>query len=611
VTAGSDIGLLGRGNEEAQSSKGWRIWSIEDENRRATVPYNMAKNEETIVAGMQLDFTATKKLEKPLYPQEDPVECDPLPILWVLNTSGQLTGWTVMYTPGIKAGKRPASMMPVDRQQKTQAQLESAKQIDEGEQHDRELREKERQVKKQTAQASIEESPQKLVQSPAEPVETPARTPIKPTPVTPVPVLAPLSQPPSNKPTQSGFGKPSLLGVSTFGQTGQLGGTLPGLSGMYPGVAGGSQPTHAFERSTGLAPFGASTPGSMSSGFAKYSSQSGQGSGFLSGSTQTGSFLSGGQTSSFLQGGQESGFTKAGADQGFGKYVSVRGFGIPQSMTTPSSFSDGGFLASRSESSKPAPFGGSPTNSLSQRTQSLTSPTGRTQSYDMLDDTETESDHSTGDESESDEDNSVRVDALNFGDEGFNLDLDGKGVENTEQPFTPLKNEGLSQTIAGSPAESPSSVGDGGYLKVGIPITPSPRPGKSSPIEEVIDITPSGRDKSQVPETSPIPISRPMQEQRRFTESNATPTITPAKQTPSRVIEKAIVPPDSFIPQAPQNPPSLPEKPSPSSTKEPIGRTFGPFRNKADTRQSVFVSSTGGSSSKFSDSTVYNILKIR
>lgn len=115
VTAGSDIGLLGRGSE-TESSKDWRVWSIEDENRRATVPYNMEKNEETIVVGMHLDFTATKKLEKPLYPDEDPLECESLPILWVLNTSGQLAGWTVMYIPGIKAGERPVSMMPIETQ---------------------------------------------------------------------------------------------------------------------------------------------------------------------------------------------------------------------------------------------------------------------------------------------------------------------------------------------------------------------------------------------------------------------------------------------------------------------------------------------------------------
>src|SRR5271169_3748232 len=37
VTAGSDIGLLGRGTE-TDPSKNWRVWSIEGENRRATVP---------------------------------------------------------------------------------------------------------------------------------------------------------------------------------------------------------------------------------------------------------------------------------------------------------------------------------------------------------------------------------------------------------------------------------------------------------------------------------------------------------------------------------------------------------------------------------------------
>ena len=77
ATASSDIGLIGRGTLE-EISTGWRIWSIEDENRRAAVPYDMEKGEETIVAGMQLDFTATKNLEKPLYPDEQLSECGPL-----------------------------------------------------------------------------------------------------------------------------------------------------------------------------------------------------------------------------------------------------------------------------------------------------------------------------------------------------------------------------------------------------------------------------------------------------------------------------------------------------------------------------------------------------
>src|SRR5271169_4244698 len=95
VTAGSDIGLLGRRTES--SSDQWRVWTVEDESRRATIPYDMEKNEETIAVGMQLDFTATKELKNPLYPNEEPPECAPLPILWVLNTQGQLAGWNIMY----------------------------------------------------------------------------------------------------------------------------------------------------------------------------------------------------------------------------------------------------------------------------------------------------------------------------------------------------------------------------------------------------------------------------------------------------------------------------------------------------------------------------------
>lgn len=597
VTAGSDIGLLGRGSE-TESSKDWRVWSIEDENRRATVPYNMEKNEETIVVGMHLDFTATKKLEKPLYPDEDPLECESLPILWVLNTSGQLAGWTVMYIPGIKAGERPVSMMPIETQdeywqKKKEERLKEAEQVDEGEQRDRILWEKEWQEASSTKQLSpvaAQRTPENPSRPPSQPGQTAVQTPNKATLVQSSPISTIPSQPTlsTNQASHPAFGKPSQLGAPTFGS--QVFGP------------------------------GRSTSGSMGGGFAKYSSsQLSQGSSFLSGqSSQTGSFLQNSKGGSFLQGGQTSSFLQAGQDQGFGKYAAGRGFETSQSMTTPSSFSEGGFLANKPASSPSSPFGSSPKGSLSQRTQSLTSPSSRTQSYDMLNDTD--SDDSKVDESESDEDNSVRVDALNFGESGFNLDLDTQSQKpdtKAEEPITPVRKdsskEGINRTISSpSTMESPSSVADKEYVRVGIPITPSPRSEKSmSTVEEVKDFTPSGREKSQITDESPVPASQASKEP-SVPNDKATPTIIHSKPTAPLVVEKAITPPAPFSPQLPSQPTTkLPPISffSPPSTIPPVWtkdtiRTVSPDRSKVELRQFVPVSGTADISSRLSDSTV-------
>jgi hypothetical protein len=588
VTAGSDIGLLGRGDETDPKER-WRIWTIEDENRRPTVPYDMEKNEETIVVGMQLDFTATKKIEKPLYPDEDPAECDPLPILWLLNTSGQLAGWTIMYIPGIKAGERPVAMQPMEWQdqywrKEQEMRLKEAEQIDPEEQKDHELWEKEWQThfsaKKENDPPKASEgltqpqSPQqveavqKSAQAPTpstlseKTLEPAVKTSTEANPSTisttqPTPFGgSQVSQPTFGQSSQSGANKPTA-----FGQTSQLGGTSPGQPRQFSTFGAGlnaNRTGHVFGQSSGLGAFSSPTPGSGAGGFAKYSSsQQSSGSGFLAGSSgQTGSFLSGAKGGSFLQGGQteqtgsflqagqsgsflqgQSGnaFAKAGQDQGFAKFATPnRGFGTtPQSTTAPPSLSDSGFLASKPGTTPTPQFGLSSKPSLSERTQSLTGSASRTQSYDLLDD---DSDETDTEELESEEEHSVRVDAdnLNFGDSGFDLNL-GKEVE---KPKTPVEEPPMSfskdslrelqdnaiATLSASSLSESPSMGDDDYVKVGIPSPTSP---KAAKIQESKDETPAPEVRLPSPKI-PQPISN-------------------RAVNPATTIEKAITPPSPVV----------------------------------------------------------------
>jgi len=627
VTAGSDIGLLGRGDD------GWRIWVTEDENRRATVPYNMEKNEETIVVGMQLDFTADKKISKPLYPDEDPVECEALPILWVLNTSGQLAGWTMMYVPGIKAGERPVSMMSLTEQDQywqtvREARLKNVLTSEELE--DKATWEKEWK-KAFSAEASA-------IASESKTDTTPTSKSVTATPEKQTPAISRPSQPNTNttQPSQPAFGQPSQLGANTspfgqtkppfgqpsqlgaaspafgqpsqlgaskpaaFGQTGQLGGALPGQSGLYSSFAPGlnaNRTGHVFGQSSGLGSFGSST----GSGFAKYTSSQSTG-GFLSGSNAStesflsgansgGSFLSAGQggsgsflqgahssgsgsflqgtqssgSGSFLQGGSANSLAKGGT-QGFEKFITPgQGFGT----AAPSSFSDGGFLAPKSSplgrTSKASPFGitQKPSPSLSERTQSLNKPESRSQSYDLLEDDSEETDEESGlSESETEDENTeVRVDPLSFGDAGFDLNLS----KDTERP-RPLSEEqrpveepqiGIGEKTPAPIESSTSSLSPSDdFVKVAIPSTPSPTLEKS-------DIT-----SRQTRETAPVPSSPPTDRGTKQSE----PAIAPLpkelpahlKITPPRS-DKAIISPDPIVPAQSQKsffpPQAVPQQP--------------------------------------------------
>lgn len=545
----------------------------------------MEKNEETIVVSMQFDFTATKKVEKPLYPDENPAECAALPILWVLNTEGQLAGWTVLYVPGIVAGERSLEMRSLEKQEqywKRELEKTSIAASDEKERGDREVWEK-------AWQASRGKRVQTTPKNTS--TQSPTQRVIQPSPQPQTQITTPPAQ--ASQPT---FVQPSQLGASTFGRPSQLGGTLPGQS-------------HLFGQNSGLGALNVPQPGSMGSvGFAKYSSapsaQAFTSSGFLSGAGQSGSFLSAakggsflqpGQSSSFLSGTQGNSFLKPGQGQGFAKFATSsppaqdqgfakfatstpRGLGTPQNMTTPSSFSDGGFLGSRPAASSIPPVGASPKGSLSERTQSLTSPSSRNQSFDMLEDSSTESDESdesdVEDSEQSEGDSSVRIDALNFGDA---LSLEGPTRPEFE---TPVKKD------VGSPEQSPSSVGDGEYVKVGIPVTPSPEKGETE------DITPSARDKSGATEDSLATIPS-------LPEIKATPTPI-ASQKPG-VIENAILPPDPLPPSRSATS-SLALPPLKDSQVPSNARAASIARNKVELRQFGPVSGSAPISSRLSES---------
>lgn len=556
VTAGSDVGLVGRCNTD-DSSKPWRIWTVQDENRRATVPYDMERNEETIVAGMQLDFTSTKKLEKPLFPDENPSECEALPILWVLNTAGQLAGWTIIYAPGVKAGERSVSMMSTEWQAEYWREQWGTTTEEKTEKSDS--------VGSPSSPGKISTQPARLPQRTGEGVsqlptkpmlqeqlQTP-QTPLKPIPIKPSPVFAQPSQSilGSIDVTHPTFGRPSQLGASTFGQPGQVGGIIPGQTGTFPalGALGTSRTTHIFGQTGGLGAASNSSLGVTGGGFAKY--QPSQGSGFLSGQPgQAGSFLQGNQPNSFLRSGQEDVFAKSTQDQGFAKYAGVA---PSQSATTPMPSADGGFLGSKPASSITSPFGVMPRGPLSQRTQSLTSSI-RSKSYDMFEDSsqETGSDESDVVESESDEDRSVRVEAVEIGEGKFDLNLDGKSQKQGTQPATPIKHISPQQAIdkksTGPSAGSISSVGDNEFVKMA-PITQSfqSEPAKSM-LQVAKDLTPSGRDKPQTTEVFPAPLVRAA---KTIIGGDAKSTLvsTPINQNVLRGVGPAITPPDPFGPQ--------------------------------------------------------------
>ncbi|KAK9464088.1 uncharacterized protein V1516DRAFT_669519 [Lipomyces oligophaga] len=70
-----------------------------EDTRQAALP--MFNGGDTSPVGMALDLTSTTSLYKPT-PTID--ECDPQPLVWVLNNQGQLKIWSIMWDEGINEG---------------------------------------------------------------------------------------------------------------------------------------------------------------------------------------------------------------------------------------------------------------------------------------------------------------------------------------------------------------------------------------------------------------------------------------------------------------------------------------------------------------------------
>jgi hypothetical protein len=467
-----------------------------------------------------------------------------------------------------------------------------------------------------------------------------------------------------SKPT---FGQPSQLGATTpafgqlsqfgstkpaaFGQTGQLGGSLPGQSGLYSSFAPGlnaSRTGHVFGQPTGLGGFGNSTGG----GFAKYTSPQ-SGGAFLSGSSAStssflsgtqagsGSFLQGGQTSgsgSFLQGGANNVFTKS-KDQGFERFATPgRGFGT----NAPSSFSDGGFLTSKSSqggTTPASPFGVTQKgpSPFSERTQSLNASEGRSQSYDMLEDDSEETDEeSESDLSESgtdEEDGSASVDVVTFGDSGFDLNLNDSGLPPAREEALDSAGKGVAQNIEQNSASMEASASSlspsDEYVKVNLSSTPSPKLDKSITTPEQVQETAPAVSFPAIPKEeqselaiAPLPNelpshlritpprvekaaipSNPVVVTAQQTRQSANPTVSVAQESQGK---RTPFPPGPATPQSRPFDPRIVQHstvaPNNALPNDVHRQTPSPSSRKVELRQFVPVAGTTRISSKLTDS---------
>jgi hypothetical protein len=156
---------------------------------------------------------------------------------------------------------------------------------------------------------------------------------------------------------------------------------------------------------------------------------------------------------------------------------------------------------------------------------------------DDSEETEDENESELSESESGDDDTSVRVDALSFGDSGF--DLNFKGPEKLQQMAEERRPEIAEQTPAPIEDSTSSLSPSDEYVKVTIPSTPSPKLEKSDIKAE----TP----KETTPAVSPLPTDREREQ--------SAPAIAPLpnelpshlKITPPRS-EKAVTPPDPVIP---------------------------------------------------------------
>jgi len=231
----------------------------------------------------------------------------------------------------------------------------------------------------------------------------------------------------------------------------------------------------------------------------------------------------------------------------------------------------------------------------------------------MIDDLTTGSETSEQeDESDSDEGPPVRAQPLNFGDDGFNLSLGESGSRRQAgQLSTPAKAEaatGVLPNISPS-AESVSSVGEE-YVKVNLPITPSPQRAEAgSAPQGTKNITQTTSKKAGTTTKSPF-AQAPAGTKGPSTQ--ITPPLAPA-----RVNEKALMPPNpvmvkgqtqkSAVPPSLQHWPIPPQKPLGEAIKKSTARTPTPSGNKVEIRPIAPVTHSKTVSSNVPGSNVYHL----
>ncbi|KAG4304226.1 hypothetical protein PORY_002407 [Pneumocystis oryctolagi] len=101
ATASTDVGIICRNKDDLI----WKTLIISNETHKATLPYSLLNDCDTSPIGVALDFTLSENIQKPLFPNDEPKEGPPLPILYLLNNDYVLTGYYVLYIDAIKMGK--------------------------------------------------------------------------------------------------------------------------------------------------------------------------------------------------------------------------------------------------------------------------------------------------------------------------------------------------------------------------------------------------------------------------------------------------------------------------------------------------------------------------